>query len=89
MPFSPKKANPEWKIICNKCNDVGYVVGTKRCPTNPALNETWTEVCPYCMPTSRYGNLIEKLSLLTHKLLTYDPKLADDEWGTDGGSNLP
>lgn len=70
--------------ICQKCDDMGYVVGTRRCETNPTLNETWKEVCPYCMPTNKYGNLQTKLSLAPKLLEDKTNKTKnDDEWGED------
>lgn len=68
--FAPKRFNMEQVRICPKCDDLGYLKGTARSELNPALNREWTEVCPYCMPTVKYGNLQEKLSLAP-KLLDY------------------
>lgn len=59
-------------IICHKCNDIGSMAGTKRIETSGSVcYEKWIEVCPYCMPTNKYGNLVkilnEDVKLLEHK----------------------
>lgn len=59
-------------LICERCKDAGYLIGTTRCETNPTLNKSWTEVCPYCMPTNKYGNL-QKILKKAPQLLEHKP----------------
>lgn len=53
--------------ICSRCKDEGYLIGYKRDLNNPNVQMQWKEVCPYCMPTNKYGNL--------QKILENAPKL--------------
>lgn len=87
MAFQPKRYKTMADIkICSRCDDKGYLMGTK---FSKMRQESWTEVCPYCMPTNKYGNLQEKLKLPESSQLEYKPdKPHEDEWGTDGGQNL-
>ena len=70
MAFQPKRNIIVPKIICDKCQDVGSVIGMARRGDDESLIESWTEVCPYCMPTNKYGNLQEKLRLAEPSDLT-------------------
>lgn len=84
MSFNPNanRYSMESLKICDKCDDMGYVIGEKKHGNHPLLVERWKEVCPYCMPTAKYGNLRNILKL-TPKLLPYD----DNNSIKDAGNN--
>jgi len=60
MAFDPNqqlKKQARQKIWCEQCQDIGYVIGTKIVLGDTDSKIEWKEVCPYCMPTNKYGNL--------------------------------
>lgn len=73
MAFDPngKRFTMASVKVCDRCDDMGYVIGEKRNLQNPLYTEKWKEVCPYCMPTTKYGNL--------RTLLKRAPSLLEDK----------
>jgi hypothetical protein len=88
MSFRPNRPALIWKIICDRCDDMGFVIGTARSGTNPFATQTWKELCPFCMPSNKYGNLQEQLRQANLKQLEHKRDRDDeDEWGMDEGDN--
>jgi hypothetical protein len=72
MSLNPNQKTMADITICGKCKDFGQVQGTKKIETKGSIcYESWVEVCPYCMPTNKYGNL--------QRILDTEIKLLDDK----------